>query len=360
MTETTQEEKSAMDALANKIATAPVLGDSVEGKVINIDRGKIFVDLSPFATGIIYGREYLSARDILKNVNVGDTIDAKVIDTNNEDGYIELSLREARQALIWGEAADALSKKTVLTLPVKEANKGGLIIEWQGISGFLPASQLSTEHYPRVDGGDKDAIFVELKKLIGQKIDVTVIAAEPKEQKLIFSEKGLNNKEKTELVSSYEVGDVLEGEITGATDFGVFVKIGNNLEGLVHISEMDWALVEDPKSKFKVGENVKVKVIEVKNGKVSLSIKALKEDPWKNAAAKYKKGDEVNAVVIKYNKHGALASIEEGVAGLVHVSDFGSPEELREALMLGTAYPFTISVFEPDTHKMTLEFKKAE
>ncbi len=349
--------KSPMDELVDQIKQPPQLGDVVEGPVINIDRGRIYIDLSPYATGIIYGREYLSARDILKNVNVGDTIAAKVVDIDNEDGYVEVSLREARQALIWGEAADALSKKTILELPVKEANKGGLIIEWQGIPGFLPASQLSAEHYPRVEGGDKDAIFVELKKLIDTKISVIVIAAEPKEQKLIFSEKGLDSKDKAELVLSYEVGDVLDGEITGATDFGVFVKIGENLEGLVHISEMDWALVEDPKSRFKVGEKVKVKVIEVKDGKVSLSIKALTEDPWKGAAAKYKKDDEVNAVVIKYNKHGALASIEEGVAGLVHVSDFSTPEELREALMLGRSYPFTISVFEPDSHKMTLSFK---
>ncbi len=352
--------KTQMDELMNTAAAAPQLGDSVEGKVINIDRGRIYIDLSPYGTAIIYGREYLSARDILKNVNVGDSIAAKVVDIDNKDGYVEVSLREARQALIWGEAADALSKKTVLELPVKEANKGGLIIEWQGIPGFLPASQLSSEHYPRVDGGDKDQIFVELKKLIGEKVSVIVIAAEPKEQKLIFSEKGLGSAEKAELVLSYDIGDVLDGEITGATDFGVFVKIGENLEGLVHISEMDWALVEDPKSKFKVGEKVKVKVIEVKDSKVSLSIKALTEDPWKEAAKKFKKDDSVEAVIIKYNKHGALASIEEGVAGLVHVSDFGTPEKLREELTLGRAYSFTISVFEPDSHKMTLSFKKEE
>lgn len=348
--------KGVMDTLASNIKQTPNVGDVVEGPVINVDRGRIYIDLSPFGTGIIYGREYLSARDILKNVNAGDTIAAKVVEAENEDGYVEVSLREARQALIWGEAADALSKKTVLELPVKEANKGGLIIEWQGIPGFLPASQLSAEHYPRVEGGDKEQIFVELKKLVGEKISVVVIAADPKEQKLIFSEKGLDSAEKAELVLKYEVGDVLDGEITGATDFGVFVKIADNLEGLVHISEMDWALVEDPKSRFKVGEKVKVKVIEVKDSKVSLSIKALTEDPWKGAAAKYKKDDEVNAVVIKYNKHGALASIEEGVAGLVHVSDFGSPEKLREELMLGRSYPFNISVFEPESHKMTLTF----
>ncbi len=124
-------------------------------------------------------------------------------------------------------------------------------------------------------------------------------------------------------MEKYHVGDTIDGIVTGATEFGVFVKLEEGLEGLVHISEMDWALVENPKTRYKGGDAVKVKVIEIKDDKISLSIKALLEDPWKSAAAKYKKDQRVEAVVIKYNKHGALASIEEGVAGLVHISEFG-------------------------------------
>jgi len=350
-----------MSALLKETPTTGVqIGDTIEGEVIDIDRGRIYIDIAPIGTAIIYGREYLSARDILKKVNIGDTISAKVIETENEEGYVEVSLREARQAIIWGDAADALKNKTVLELPVKEANKGGLIIEWQGIQGFLPASQLGAKHYPRVPDGDKDKIFAELKALIGKKISVIVIVAEPKEQKLIFSEKGISADGTTVAAKEYAVGDVFEGEVTGSTDFGVFVKVNNDIEGLVHISEMDWALVDDPKNRYSVGDKVKVKVIEVKDGKISLSIKALVEDPWTAAGEKYKKGDKVQAVVIKYNKHGALASIEEGVAGLVHVSEFGSPEKLREELSLGGVYPFTITVFDPKEHKMTLTFKTEE
>ena len=258
----------------------------------------------------------------------------------SSEGYVELSLREARAALTWGEAEVAVQKKTVFELPITDANKGGLIIHWQGIQGFLPASQLSPAHYPRVQDGDKDKIFAELKKMVGQKLEVMIITASPKEQKLIFSEKGAGSSERSSLVEKYHVGDVLDGVVTGATEFGVFVKLEEGLEGLVHISEMDWALVENPKTRYKVGEAVKVKVIEIKDDKVSLSIKALVDDPWKAAAAKYKKDQKVEAVVIKYNKHGALASIEEGVAGLVHISEFENDMKLRQTLELGKNYKF--------------------
>ncbi len=356
-------------SIIKKSPTPPKVGDVVEGPIIDIDHGRVYIDIKPFGTAIIYGREYMTARDLLKHSNIGDIVEAKVIDTENEDGYIEVSLREARQALIWNEAQELMRNKTVIEVVPKEANKGGLLIEWKGIVGFLPASQLNEEHYPKVPEGDKDKILAELKTLVGQKLNVCIITADAKEQKLIFSEKAAESpkeeekgeeKEATESVESkYKVGDILEGEISGATDFGAFVKLPDGTEGLVHISEMDWALVEDPKTKFKVGEKVKVKVIEVKNGKVSLSIKALKEDPWQKAKDKYKKGDIVDAVIIKHNRHGALASVEEGVAGLVHVSEFDSPEELREKLPLGSSHKFMITLFEPEEHKMTMSYKQA-
>jgi len=344
-----------MAELLDSVPKPPAIDDVVEGPVIAIGRARVFVDLHPFGTGIIYGREYLSARETLKNVNIGDTITAKVVGMDNEEGYLELSLREARQALIWGEAEAAFQKKTAFELPVAEANKGGLIIQWNGLQGFLPASQLSPAHYPRVPDGDKEKIFAELKKLVGTKLEVMIITASPKENKLIFAEKGAGQSERSSLVEKYHVGDVIEGVATGATEFGVFVKLEEGLEGLVHISEMDWALVENPKTRYKVGEVVKVKVIEIKEGKISLSIKALTDDPWKMAAAKYHKDQRVEAVIIKYNKHGALASIEEGVAGLVHISEFTNEEELRSKLELGKVYPFTITFFEPKDRRMTLK-----
>ncbi len=347
---------SVMNKYLTDSVTPPGEGDIVEGPVIEVIKDKVYIDLAPYGTGIIYGREFINARDIIRKVNIGDNIAAKVVSVENPDGYIELSLKEAKQAIIWSDAERAIQDKTTFEIPVVEANKGGLILSWQGIQGFLPASQLKPEHYPRVNDGDKDRILEELRKLVGTKISVMIISALPKEGKLIFTEKDPEAKEKKEIVGKYNVGDTLEGTVTGIVDFGVFVKVEDGLEGLVHISEIDWALVEDPRALFKVGDKVKVKVIEIKENKISLSIKALKENPWKGAEKKYKKDDVVQGVIIKFNRHGALASIEEGIAGLVHVSEFGGEEKLRAKLELGKNYTFKITLFEPKDHKMTLSF----
>lgn len=355
-----EKDDSLMGKIIEETPTPPSVEDVVEGPVISVDKGAVYIDLHPFGTGIIYGREFQNARDIIKKINIGDTVAGKVVGIGGKEGYIEISLKEARQALIWSEAEIAINEKRVYELPITDANKGGLIINWQGISGFLPASQLKPEHYPRVSDGDKDKILEELKKLVGTKLSVTIIGANPKEGKLIFSEKSPENKNKESIIARYVLGDELNGEVTGLVDFGVFVKLEEGLEGLVHISEIDWGLVENPKTMFKIGEKVKVKIIEIKDEKISLSIKALKENPWKGAEKKYKKDDIVEGVIIKFNKHGALASIEEGVAGLVHVSEFGSEDKLREKLEMGKSYSFKITLFDPKEQKMALSYLDKE
>lgn len=355
-TDKTVEEKDLPAQAGEVVKVRPALEELVEGPVIAVDKAAVYIDLPPYGTGIIYGREYIAVRDLIKKTNVGDIIKAKVVDIENEDGYVELSLKEAKQALIWNEAEFAIKDKAVFDLLIKDANKGGLIIDWQGVSGFLPASQLKPDHYPRVEDSDKDKILKELKKLVGTKIAVTMISANPKDGKLIFSEKDGNPEERQEVISKYSVGDELSCEVTGVVDFGVFLKIEDGLEGLVHISELDWGLVEDPRSMFKLKEKVQAKIIDIKDGKISLSIKALKDNPWKAFESTLKKGDVIKGVVIKYNKHGALVSIREGVAGLVHNSTFGGEEKLKEALQLGKNYPFTVTLFEPKEQRMTLVF----
>ena len=364
-TETIKKDKVAQE-IASYAVDAIIFKeeDITEGIVVAIEKAALYIDLGIAGTGIIYGVEFMNARDVIKRINIGDTISAKIVMRENKNGYVELSLKEARQALMWNDAEQAIKDKRIMDLVVKDSNKGGLIIEWQGMSGFLPASQLKEDKYPRIEDGDKDKILRELKKLIGKRISVSIISAIPKEGKLIFSEKdGGSSKETKEVaLGAYAVSDEVEGTVTGVVEFGIFIKLADGVEGLVHKSEIDWGLVEDTKAHARVGDKVRAKIIEVKDNKISLSLKALKENPWKEAAKKYKKGDEVAGVVIKFNKHGALVSIEEGVAGLVHVSDFGDEAKLRSTLSLGKSYNFSITLFDANEERMTLtygEVKKA-
>ncbi|PSO45628.1 MAG: 30S ribosomal protein S1 [Parcubacteria group bacterium SW_6_46_9] len=346
-----------METVYESSVNRPDVGDIVAGEVIAVDTASVYIDLPPHGTGIIYGREYINARNIIRNITVGDDISAKVVEPENNDGYVELSLKEARQAIVWAKAEEAMQDEEVFNLTVKDANKGGLLLDWEGIRGFLPASQLKPEHYPRVEGGDKDRILQELKELVGDQLTVSIITADPEEEKLIFSEKSPSKEEKEAVMDTYEVGEVIEGTVTGIVDFGVFIEIEEGLEGLAHISELDWGLVEDPGDLFEVGETVTAKIIDKEEDQVSLSIKELKENPWIEAADTYHAGQEVSGVIIKFNEHGALAAIEEGVAGLVHVSEFASMEALRDTLELGRTYQFEINLFEPREQRMALSYK---
>ncbi|MBI2023932.1 S1 RNA-binding domain-containing protein [Candidatus Giovannonibacteria bacterium] len=347
----------AMEELWKKLPLSmPKPDDLVEARFLERSGARAFFDMGPVGVGIVYGREYIFARDIIKNLKLGDIVMAKVLQSENEDGNIELSLREAGRDLVWLEAEELAKNKDVLELDVIEANKGGLVLQWKKMKGFLPASQLKTSHYPRVEGGDKDRIFQELKKLEGQKLLVTIIALDPKEDKIIFSEKGAEGSDLKELASKYAIGQVIEGEVTGVVDFGIFIKLEDGLEGLSHLSELDWSLVQNPHELFKIGDKVNAKIIGIESGRVSLSIKALKADPWVQAGTKYSKGDIVQGRVLRFNKYGALVAIEDGVSGLCHISEFGSADKMREKMEMGAIYPFQITLFEPKERRMTLSY----
>lgn len=350
-------DSSKMETLIrDDITIIPNIDDLIEGAVIGQEDSMLFIDLSPFRTGIIYGKEFNNAKDVIKSLKPGDKIVAKIFEIENEKGYVSLSLKEAKKEIIWREAEEMQKNKTLVSLPIIGANKGGLILEWKGIQGFLPASQLKTEHYPRIQDGDKEKIEEELKKIVGEKIKAVIISTNQKERKLIFSEKGTETEKIKEMVSKYKIGDIIEGEVTGVVDFGIFVKIAENLEGLVHISELDWSLVENPADLFKFGQKVTAQVINISDGKISLSVKNLKPNPWEEAKNKYKTGETVKGVVIKFNKHGALVSIEEGVAGLIHISEFKSESDMKQKLELGKSYDFQISLFEPKEQRLILTY----
>ena len=329
-------------------------GDIVEGEVIEKKGSRLFVDLGGRGTGIVFGREYFEAQEATRHLQPGDRITAKVVEPDNDEGYIELSLKEAGREKNWQEMRHFIETGETIRLKILEANRGGLILDYLGVQGFLPASQLSQEHYPRVEGGDKEKIFEELKKLVGTELDVAIIDVNPDEGKLIFSEKSKETEAARQRLAAYHVGDTIEGEIAGLVSFGAFVKFGDNLEGLVHISEIDWQLIANPADVLKIGEKVRAKIIAIEGDKVSLSLKALKEDPWSKVEEKYKKGDIVAGTVAKFNPFGAFVKLDSEIQGLAHISEFGSEAKMKEVLTIGAEHQFQILAIEARDHRMAL------
>jgi small subunit ribosomal protein S1 len=364
--------------LRNGGSAFPRPGEIIEGAVIEKKHGALFVDLGIKGIGIVYGREYKAAEDIIKNLAPDDTVHAKIVELDNEDGYVELSLKEAGEEKRWVILKNMRDTEEAMELVVREANRGGLILELEGVKGFLPASQLSIKNYPRVEGGDKERIFQELQKLVGRPLRVKVIDLDPREQKLIFSEKGIASDATRAALAKYKTGDVIEGEVTGVVDFGAFVRFDENLEGLIHISEIDWTLIEDPRSVLKPGDPVKAKIIDIQGDKIALSLKALKDDPWVKIAEQYHKGDTVLGKITRFAPFGAFAEIEphthpvagqlpeaadatplaepasNRIQGLVHISEFGNQARMQNELKIGETYDLKIILLDPKEHRMSL------
>ncbi|PIP24987.1 MAG: 30S ribosomal protein S1 [Candidatus Nealsonbacteria bacterium CG23_combo_of_CG06-09_8_20_14_all_36_12] len=344
---------------------SPKIGDIVEGKIIGRERSALFLDLGIAGTGIIYGKEFQEAKEELKGVKIGDRVFAKIIDLENEEGYVELSVKEAGEILAWETLRQKKESDETLTVKILGANKGGLLAGVLGIPAFIPVSQLSPEHYPRVEGGETTKILGELQKFIGKELEVKVFDFSQKEGKLILSEKAKETEKIKEVLKNYKVGDIVEGEITGLTNFGAFLKFpasaiasagkGPELEGLIHISELDWKIIEDPSAVVKVGEKVKAKIIDISNDKVSLSLKTLKKDPWQNVEKKYKKGDIVKGKITKFNPFGAFVEISPKIQGLCHISEFGTQKKMQDTLKIGKKYDFQILLIDPKEHRMSLK-----
>ena len=338
-------------------------GEVVEGKVTNKGKASVFLDLGSQGTGIIYGKEFYEAKDKLKDLKTGENLSVKIISLENEEGYIELSLTKAGKELAWKQLLDKKEQNESLYVKISAANKGGLLTKVSGIPAFIPVSQLSPANYPKVEDKDNQKILRALQKFIDKEMEVKILDFDPKTEKLILSEKAKENKKIKEILKKYKKGDVVEGEITGTVNFGAFIKFpltpGNeNLEGLIHISELDWQLIEDPSQVVKAGQKVKAKIIDISNDKISLSLKALKKNPWQDVEKKYKKGDMVKGKVIKINPFGVFIQISSKIQGLSHVSEFNSQDEMEKVLKIGEKYDFQILSIKPSEHRISLKLLK--
>lgn len=336
------------------------LGDIIQGVILEKNSKIMLVDLGKFGTGAVYKNELLNARHLLADLKPGDPISAKILDPDNEDGYVELSLAAADKQKAWVAIVDLKEKDEPLTLKIRAFNKGGLIADLNGLSAFLPTSQLSNDHLKAIMNEDKTVSVEAMQTLIGKEITVKILDVNPRNNKLIISEREASEVNMKELAKNYQVGQTIEGVVSGITDFGVFLKFTDNpeVEGLAHVSELSHRLVSNPKEIVNVDEVLKAKIIEINDGKISLSLKALSENPWDNLAVKYAPETETKGLVYNLNPFGAIITLDGEIQGQVHVSEFGSVEEMKKTLVLGKEYEFLIASVSPADKRIVLKMKK--
>ncbi len=340
------------------------VGDVVKGKITDIDGSIVYVDLKQIGIGMVIGREAKSGLSADSKLAVGTEVEAVVTDLYNEDSYIELSIREASYEKAWDDLREKKDNEETVKTKILEANKGGLIVEINGITGFLPVSQLASNNYPRVEDGDRNKILELLKQLTNKELGVRILDVNQEDEKLIVSEKAAHSDQERKAITKLEVGNVIEGEVSGVVDFGAFVKFpitseddAQTLEGLVHISEIAWQLIDNPKELIKVGDKVKAKIIGIDDTRISLSVKALLNDPWNLIEDKYKVGKIYKGKIDKINPFGAFVYLDKDIHGLAHVSEFQEAfpkKKLEETVETGKEYAWKVLSIESKSHRMGL------
>jgi small subunit ribosomal protein S1 len=352
----TMQELLEMEGVEIKV---PKIGDVLEAKVLSVGKNEVYVDIEGIGLGVVRGRELYDESVRISTLKVGDTVIASVVEPENKEGNIELSFRAAGQERVWQTLADRLKSREIIKTKILEANKGGLMVEVNGVIGFLPVSQLSSEHYPRVEDGDKNKILEVLKSYVGKIFDVQIITADAQDEKLIVSEKAVGEEAMRSKISKLQIGTVVEGEVSGIVDFGIFLKFGEGLEGLVHISELAWTRIEHPKDLYKVGQKVQAQVISIDRDRISLSIKRLQVDPWVEAIKKYQVGQIVRGKVTKVTTFGAFVELDPEIYGLVHSVELSNEEvaDPSQVVSVGDEKEFKIISIEPQEHRLGLSLR---
>jgi small subunit ribosomal protein S1 len=307
-------------------------GDIVEGTVVDVRDGLLVVDIGFKSEGIVVGKELKSEMIDWRELKVDDKVMVYVVKPEDEEGQLVLSIRRTQQATAWLNLEKAKEKNDVIETVVVESNNGGLIVEiGKDIRGFIPTSQLDASRVyasgVRQVGKDiSSKVQKTLSSLVGTKISTRIIELDREKNRIILSEKmvtqsrDLEQREKT--LNKVKEGDVLEGAVSGITPFGIFVN-AEGLEGLVHLSELSWDKVEDIGNLYSVGTKVKVMVIGITDAgkRVAYSVKRLQKDPWSEAISKFKVGDIVDGEIQKVVPYGAFVRIDEGLNGLIHISE---------------------------------------
>lgn len=345
--------KSMKDLLAKEEFFLPKPGTILRGQIISASKNNVVVDLGSAGIGIVYPGEMYDNPERMRALKPGDTISAMLIELENEDGYRELSLKAAQMTTAWQDIKEKMDKGEIVSTNIVNINKGGLIVEISGVQGFLPLSQLSPEHYPKVEGGDTTKIVQALQKFKGQELKVKIIDFSESENKLIVSEKAISEDKAKEEIAKLNVGDIIEGDITEVTDFGAFVKLSDNLDALIHSSEIDWKFIEDPREVLRIGDKIKTKIISLDGGRVALSLKALKPNPWETVEEKFQVGQKIKGKVLKIRSGGAFVELTEDIVGFLPAVELGD-KKLEETLDVGKEYDMAIVSIDSKEHKIVL------
>lgn len=342
-------------------AQLPHVGDLVQATVLSVAKNEVHLDIHGITTGVVRGRELIDESGEYSDLKVGDEVTATLLELENESGEMELSFRSAGHQKAWDALEEKMRSQEVIDVPVSDANRGGIMVKVGRVEGFLPVSQLTPEHYPRVEGGDKNKILEKLSQLIGQALKVKIIDVDEGQNKLIVSERAAWEEKQRDKLSQYKIGDVINGKVTGVVDFGVFVEFGDGLEGLIHISELAWQRIDNPADLYKVGDTIEAAIISIEGTKISLSVKRLKDDPWKKAVERYSIGQLVKGKVIKLNPFGAFVELDREIHGLAHISELADKmiNHPSEVLKEGDEREFKILSIEPDNHRLGLSLKAA-
>ena len=325
-------------------------GEVVHGTILSIKKHEVLIDLGPLGVGLVPRREV----SMSNNYAEGDEVTASVVEVELDNGYSLLSMRKAARDRGWDEVATKLESGEIVTVTPYDANRGGLLAEYEGVRGFLPVSQLSAEHYPRVGSSDKDEILQRLNVLVNKEIRVRILDADRKANKLIFSEKEAIKEGLAERFEKLSVGDTVKGIVTGVVDFGVFVNV-EGIEGLIHISEISWERVNNPSDYVKVGQTVEAKIIAIDKERLSLSMKQLTKDPWLDEVEQFKSGEDVEGTVTRITPFGAFVQLSPAVEALVHVSELGGDgTDPEKVFTLNERKTFTVLEIDKDNRKISL------
>ncbi|MDR1300463.1 MAG: S1 RNA-binding domain-containing protein [Candidatus Nomurabacteria bacterium] len=341
------------DLLAGAADVTLETGASLEATILTVKKNEIVVDLGIYGIGIVPKREI----GFGKTYEVGEVVTVSVIEADLGDDII-VSLRKAAKDKGWDEIQTILEKGETIEIVPYDANRGGLMIEYEGVRGFMPVSQLSAEHYPRVGSESKDEILNRLNALVGHPMKAQILDVDKKQNKLIFSEKEAIRDGLEKKFASIKVGDTVKGKITGVVDFGAFVNV-DGIEGMIHISEISWERVVSPSDFLKVGDEVEAKIIAIDKDRLSLSIKQLQDDPWVSEADKFKVGDKVEGTITRITPFGAFVQISPAVEALVHISELGKRDGNPEKMFtLNEKKEFKIVEVNKEARKISLGLVK--